>query len=196
LNAVEAGIVTQPEDYRWTSHRYYLQPKGVLNWLNTAEVLKQIGERKAFHEFVLSGNEESLEKYYKSERRSPILGGEAFIEAVKQPAATLAREYPRYERRAVQVDLERVVRKIVEQYNVKREEIFRSVRGRENEARKVAMYLVKRYCDRTLPEIAEYFGTNGYATVSWNCRVVESRMAKEMKFKDRIERIAASIIQL
>jgi len=29
LNPVEAGIVTQPEDYRWGSHRYYLQPKGV-----------------------------------------------------------------------------------------------------------------------------------------------------------------------
>ena len=62
-----------------------------------------------------------------------------------------------------------------------------------NEARKVALYLVKRCCDRTLPEIAEYFGTKGYATVSWNCRVVESKMTKEMTFKDRIEKIAASI---
>jgi hypothetical protein len=68
---------------------------------------------------VLSGNEESLEEYYKSERRSPILGGEAFIERVKQPAATPAPAYPRYERRAVQADPERVVRKIVEQYKVK-----------------------------------------------------------------------------
>jgi chromosomal replication initiation ATPase DnaA len=56
------------------------------------------------------------------------------------------------------------------------------------------MYVVKRCCDRTLPEIAEYFGTNGYATVSWSCRVLESKMA--MKFKDRIEKIAASISQL
>ena len=54
------------------------------------EVVEQIGERKAFHEFVLSGNEESLEEYYKSERRSQILGGEAFVERVNQPAATLA----------------------------------------------------------------------------------------------------------
>jgi chromosomal replication initiation ATPase DnaA len=54
------------------------------------------------------------------------------------------------------------------------------------------MYLVKRCCDRTLLEIVEYFGINGYATVSWNCRSVESKMAKEMKFKkielkDRIQ---------
>ena len=88
------------------------------------------------------------------------------------------------------------MRKIVEQYNVKREEVFRGVRGRENEAREVAMYLLKRCCDRTLAEIAEYFGTNGYASVSWNCRVVESKMAKERRFKDRIEKIAASINQL
>jgi len=73
---------------------------------------------------------------------------------------------------------------------------IRGVRGKENEARKVAMYLVHRCCDRTLPEIAEYSGTNGYETVSWNCRVVESKMAKEMKFKDRTEKIAASIRQL
>src|SRR5262245_4782858 len=58
----------------------------------------------------------------------------------------------------------------------------------------MAMYLVKRFCDRTLPEIADYFGTNGYATVSWNCRVVESKMAMERKFKDRLEKIAASIL--
>jgi chromosomal replication initiator protein len=88
------------------------------------------------------------------------------------------------------------MRKIVEQYKVKREEIFRGVRGRENEARKVAMYLMKRCCDRTLPEIADYFGAKGYATVSWNCRVVESKMAKETKLKDRIEKIAAGINQL
>jgi hypothetical protein len=32
--------------------------------------------------------------------------------------------------------------------------------------------------------------TKGFLTVSWNCRVVESKIAREMKFKDRIEKIA------
>ena len=76
---------------------------------------------------------------------------------------------------------------------VAREEIFRGVRGRENEARKVALYLVKRCCDRPLPEIAEYFGIGNYSTVSWNYRAIESRMAKEKKLRDRIEKIVASI---
>ena len=72
--------------------------------LNMAEVLEEIGERRAFHEFVLSGNEKSLEDDYKGGRRSPILGGETFIERIKQRTATLAQEYPRYERRAVQAE--------------------------------------------------------------------------------------------
>jgi putative transposase len=37
LNAVDAGIVKMPEDYRWASHRYYRETKGAPSWLNTAE---------------------------------------------------------------------------------------------------------------------------------------------------------------
>jgi REP element-mobilizing transposase RayT len=196
LNAVEAGIVKMPEDYRWASHRYYHQARGVPNWLNTEEVVEQIGVRQGFHEFVLSGNEESLKRYYEAERHSPILGSEEFIERVRQPVAALAREYARYERRVVQAGPERVVGEVARQYKVTREEIFQGKRGKENEARKVAMYLVRRCCDRTLPEIAKYFGTGSYSAVTWSCRQIEARMAREKKLRDWIKKIAASIHQL
>jgi len=193
LNPVQAGIVKQPEDYRWGSHRFYLETKGTPSWLNTAEALEQIGSRRAFHEFVLSGNEESLERYYKAQRQSPILGSQTFIDRVRQPAAILAREHPRYQRQALQTDPDRVISVILQEYDMKRDDIFRGVRGQENEARKVAMYLVKRCCDRTLPEIAGYFGIASYATVSWNCRTISLQMAKNKKFRARIEKIATII---
>ncbi len=196
LNAVEAGLVTMPENCRWASHRYYHQAGGVPNWLNTVEVLTHFGGRQAFHEFVLSGNEESLRQYYEAERRSPILGSEAFIERVRGRSPAVAREHARYERRVIQPGPERVISEVMRQYKVRREEIFLGVRGRENEARKVAMYLVKHCCDRTLPEMAEYFGIGSYSAVSWSCRAIASKMAKERKFRDRIEKIAASIHQL
>ena len=79
------------------------------------------------------------------------------------------------------------------QYKVTREEIFGAARGRENEARKVALYLVKRCRDRTLPEMAEYFGIGNYSTVSWSCRAIASQMAKEKNLRDRIARIMVSI---
>ena len=86
-----------------------------------------------------------------------------------------------------------MIDEVVRQCKVGREEIFRGRRGQENEARKVALYLVKRCCDRTLREVAEYFGIGNYSTVSWNCRAIETRMAKEKKFRDRIEKIVAGI---
>lgn len=193
LNAVEAGLVKVPEDYRWASHRYYHQAKGVPSWLNSAEALEQIGGRRAFHEFVLSGNEESLKQYYEAQRQSPILGSEEFIERARKPGQALAREHARYERRVVEVGPERVIGAVLRHYDVTREEILRGKRGQENEARKVAMYLVKRCCDRTLPETAEYFGTGSYSAVSWSCRGIESRIAKDKKLRNRIEKITATI---
>jgi putative transposase len=181
LNAVEAGLAKMPEDYRWASHRYYVQAKGSPGWLDTAQALKQIGGRQAFHEFVLSGNEESLKQYYEAKRQSPILGNEAYVERIRGMRGPPVREHPRYERRAVEAGPERVINEVMRQYKVAREEIFRGTRGRENEARKVALYLVKRCCDRTLPEVAEHFGIGNYSTVSWSCRAIETRMAKEKK---------------
>ena len=58
------------------------------------------------------------------------------------------------------------------------------------------MYLLKRYCDRTLNEMAQYFGTGSYSAVSWSCRGIEAKMAKDKKFKDWIEKITVSIHQL
>jgi chromosomal replication initiation ATPase DnaA len=97
----------------------------------------------------------------------------------------------RYERRAVQAGPERVVSEVVRQYRVTREAM-----GRENEARKVAMYLVKRCCGRTLPEMVKDFGVGSNSTVNWSCRGIEVRMVKEKKLRDRIEKIVASINQL
>jgi chromosomal replication initiation ATPase DnaA len=57
----------------------------------------------------------------------------------------------------------------------------------------VAMYLVKRCCDRTLPEVAKDFGVGSNSTVSWSCRMIEARMIKKKKFRDRIEKIVATI---
>jgi chromosomal replication initiation ATPase DnaA len=141
---------------------------------------------------VLSGNEPSLRHYYEAKRQSPILGSQTFLDRVRQRGEPASREHPRYERRVVQAGPERVLHEIMGQYKVTREEIFRGVRGRENEARKVALYLIKRCCDRTLPEIAEYFGIGNYSTVSWSCRTVAAQMSREKNFRDRVERIIAS----
>jgi chromosomal replication initiation ATPase DnaA len=62
-------------------------------------------------------------------------------------------------------------------------------RAKDNEARKVGMYLAKELCDLKLQQIAEHFGTGSYGTVGWACHGVVSRMQADAKFRDRVSSI-------
>jgi len=88
LNPVRAGLVADPRDYRWSSHRAYL---GEVRypWLNTDLVLSQFapGRGKAqrlYEDFVLgqlgAGRREDL--YHLTDQR--ILGGETFAAGVQE----------------------------------------------------------------------------------------------------------------
>ena len=144
---------------------------------------------------MLSGNEEALESHYKAKRHSPVLGREEFIEKVRLARAKLNREIPRYQRRALEIKPERVIAKVAGMYGVAEEELLNGRRGQENEARKVAMYLVTRCCDRTLGESARLFGLGSYGAVGWVCHGLKARMEREKKFRDQIERITDDIYQ-
>jgi hypothetical protein len=184
-----------PGKYRQSSQRHYIQTRNRPAWLNTDAVLEQLGESKAFHEFVLSGNEAALERFYQSGRQSPVLGGEEFAERIRKPPRQLAREHPRYQRRGVQASTQSVIRRVAEVYRVSRDEVLQGVRGKENEARKVAMYLVRRCCDQTLTETAGLFGLGSYGAVGWCCHGVQRKMEKERRFKERVEKLVRELCQ-
>ena len=42
-------MVKLPEEYRWSSHKRYLQPLKVPSWLKVEEVLEQLGGSRGFH---------------------------------------------------------------------------------------------------------------------------------------------------
>jgi putative transposase len=195
LNPVGAGPVRYPDEHRWSSHAHYLQTKNRPSWLHTDAVLEQVGGSKAFHEFVLSGNEEVLERFYQAGRQSPVLGGEEFVERIRKPLGQLAREHPRYQRRGVQTSAQNVIRRVAEAYRVSRAEVLQATRGKENEARKVAMYLVRRCCDQTLKETAGLFGLGSYGAVGWCCHGIQTKMGKEKRFRERVERLVREICQ-
>ena len=54
LNPVRARIVADPADYRWSSHAAYLERRAP-KWLNTREVLEQLGGRAAYRRFIAEG---------------------------------------------------------------------------------------------------------------------------------------------
>jgi chromosomal replication initiation ATPase DnaA len=68
-------------------------------------------------------------------------------------------------------------------------------RGEANDARKVAMYLVKRLCDLTLQETATQFGVTSYGVVGWACAQVRAKLVKVPRFKKQVAQVERLIIQ-
>src|SRR5262245_55165451 len=76
------------------------------------------------------------------------------------------REHPRYEWAAVKPSIDQVLKALATRYGLKVEDLMKGKRGKDNEPRKVGMYLAKALCDLKLKEIAAQFGTGSYGTVA------------------------------
>jgi hypothetical protein len=189
LNPLGDGLVREPQAYRWSSHRLYLRPKTIPKWLRIEEVMADFNNTAGFHEFVLEGNERALEKFYKTERKSPVLGSEGFRERVREESIRIDREHPRYERAAVRPTVDRVLRTLAKTYGLQPDDLLRGRRGKDNEPRRVGMYLVKELCDLKLQEIAERFGMGSYGAVGWACHGVAAKMNSDARFRDRVDSI-------
>lgn len=158
-------------------------------------MLGAFSSTREFHHFVLAGNEASLRRFYTQGRRSPILGGERFRAWVRRKVQAGDREHPRYQRRSVLPPEGVVVVAVAQSYGVPVSTVEQGRRGRENEPRRVAMYLVHRLCDLTLRETAERFGVGSYGAVGWACSKVAHRLRQAKEFRVRVERIVARISQ-
>ena len=153
LNPVRAGMVKFPEDYRWTSYRFYIEGSEPL-WLNTKFILGYFGTgipepRRNYKSYV---NEKVAGGYFSPLMEvvaSTILGSEDFVREIQQkmladrppdrdlPALRELKERPRAE----------------EIYEVTRKVFVDNMRL----ARLAGIYLCHRYSGAKLNEIGALF---------------------------------------
>ena len=191
LNPVDAKLIPEPAEYPWSSHRAYLHRRHAPPWLQVGEIMERLGSARAFHAFVLAGNDEAVEAFYASDRHRPVLGGVQFGEWLRKKTPCVSREHPRHERGSLRPAVERVLTCVSRAYDVRVTALLEGRRGQANEARKVGMYLVKRVCDQTLPQVAGCFGVGSSGVVGWACHHVRVRMVEDAVFARRVKRIAA-----
>jgi chromosomal replication initiation ATPase DnaA len=82
-----------------------------------------------------------------------------------------------------------VLKALTTRYGLKVEDLMKGKRVKDNEPRKVGMYLAKELCDLKLKEIAAQFGAGSYGAVGWACHGVASRMEADAKFRDHVNSI-------
>jgi putative transposase len=89
LNPVRAGMVSMPEEYRWSSFRCHAGiEKNKL--LDTSDIYKALGEERvtrgsAYQRYVASGiNDEESSTIRTALRRNQVTGNQAFKEAIER----------------------------------------------------------------------------------------------------------------
>ncbi|ABQ27188.1 REP-associated tyrosine transposase [Geotalea uraniireducens] len=187
LNPVRAGMVTRPEEYRWSSYNNYIGQGTAPTWLKMETILDYFGKKtkeamKKYRTFV----EDLLGKEYDSPFQNTfgaaVLGTAEFIEMVTSEHLS-------------EKGVDRAVPGIRQfKSNPEPEEILKAVAAvvgeKEKQARQVGMYLCHKYSGKKLREIGNLFGV-GETAIAEARRLLSRKLVQDKKLCAEVEKVKA-----
>lgn len=197
LNPIRAKILKSPEEYRWSSFPAYIGNSERKDWLTCDWTLKQFSEdkvkaRRLYKAFVDEGLT-SKENPFEGIKGGLILGSEDFISEIKKKLKLgRHREIPESRKLIRNITYEEVIAIVSKRLGVSEQEIKEAGR-RDNEARRICLYLLRRLTDVRNEEIAGHFGI-GYTAVSQAVSRLKREMEKNKKIKKTVQDIEKKLL--
>ncbi|MCP3888167.1 MAG: hypothetical protein GY702_04745 [Desulfobulbaceae bacterium] len=99
------------------------------------------------------------------------------------------------ESKVLALDAERVITSVCEHYMISREQLSASKRGTENFPKDIAIYLVRRFYCKTLPDVGKEFGITNYSTESNVVQRVEVRPDRNNYLLKESESVEKEIVK-
>ncbi len=153
LNPVKAGITDKPDEYQWSSYRFYIGKASTPEWLKPGFILGGFGKsesaaRKNYRDFVEKLDVKEYEGPLKNAVGGSILGSSGFIEEITEThlKGREAEDIPALRHFSGTLSLE----KLIEVAN-------EAIRNNEKLARQVSIYFCHKYSGAPLKEIASKF---------------------------------------
>jgi len=187
LNPVRAGIVKSPEDYAWSSFRYYISNAKAPKWIKRDLILSYFdtspkAAMKLYRDFVHAVVDREYESPLAKLPHSVILGSEAFVDQIKDRflrAKQLDRELPALREITDRPGLE-VINPLVDSV----------LQSDEKLARQVKLFLCHRYSGKKLREIGNEFGVSESAVTQASRRILVKQQHDE-----KLEKIMLKIVR-
>ncbi len=200
-NPVGAGIVSNMDHYRWSSHYGYLNKRKAPEWLNTDSILSRFGQGRRglmqYQTFMHSKVEKEIQEYYRKPYFRPILGSKVFVQWVMEKigkSAEVDGEKPE-SRRVFGWEIEEIVRATAKVYGKTVLELRVKRRGEPNEARSMAMYLCRALGGHKLTEIGKVVGLEKYSSVSTAYLRIKEQMGRERRLSRRARKIENQLLK-
>ena len=199
-NPFEAGLVKRLDQYAWSSHKGYLSKARKWNWLYKDFVLQMLTEQissqiRIYKQFMAQRQGEDLLRVFERKNQPSMLGSKEFISRVKNRffKKKVDKEVPASKRLAP--EMERIISEVSRYYGAGPTSLTAVRRGIENEARDVAVYLIRTMRSEPLMRIGAGFGLSRYSSVSSVVLRVKIKLQKDRKFKQRLAHIESNILK-
>lgn len=173
LNPVLAGLIKQPQEHPWTSHRNYLGGNKACSWLTTDFLLRYFGRRlskakRKLHEFVLEGVPVKLLGRLQDKRWPSVLGSDIFKEWVQSNfVSEQENRYLQFVDEKPDLLKEPDVRQILcNVFGKTWEEIKQGSNMKAKMYRRIALQCYRRYLNFSYQELSKCFGGLHPSTIS------------------------------
>lgn len=196
-NPVRAKIVNKLNEYPYSSHNNYLRQKEN-SWLNFVKTLKTQWKgtqdlKKAYIDFINKDDNE-LEDYLNDKKKKSldaiVFGEEKYMDEIKMNYLHSARIYGDVpESKIIINDLcfKRVKQEIMKECAVNEENLFISVRGKENLPRLMMIGLLRECSAMTYKQIGSLLGINSYKSVAKYGERIKGRLKEDKELKEKFE---------
>jgi REP element-mobilizing transposase RayT len=191
LNPVRAKVVTAPEEYRWSSYNEYIRKQGF--WIiDKDHVSKYLDmDSKTYRKFVLTGIEQTGSPFEET-YAGFILGHKGFVTEKLKSLRSLTAGKEITNKRLLQhtIEADEILRTIAQKYGNTPEDLCR-LKKRPGEARKIAVYCLKRFTGLTNAQIGKEFGISDSA-VSKAAGDVERLIREKPETGKRLEKLISN----
>ncbi len=196
LNPCRAGLAQTPENYHWSTYRFFLNPDGAPSWLDWRTVLCEHGgteaaARIAYRRFVEAGINAKLANPIAKAHEGVLYGSYEFVAAhqrlIDETEAAAA------DRRRV-ITCDAIVLAVAEAFAVT-EASIRKVGRHQNWARDAAIWLCREEARMSATEVAAEFGGISLSAVSDTVRRSEERSAEQPEFNAPVEVVRERLME-
>ncbi|MDT8410551.1 MAG: transposase [Wenzhouxiangellaceae bacterium] len=195
-NPLEAGLVDRLEDYAWSSHAAYVGRTAAPPWLRREMVYSMLGGKaKRYQSFAAKGLNKDLAQFYGRKAVFPILGDDNFKQQVLERHGCDDSEITERNRVHEPASLDKIIAVVATTLDCDQQQIYQSIRGRQNLARMLAVHFAHCAGQLTYREIAEALGMNHYSAVASSIRRLERLCRETKQVRQLLQTIRQNIAQ-
>lgn len=202
LNPLKARMVCKIDDYPWSSHLSYIKKAGKKSWLNFAQVMNcdwMPGKKGllGYREFLKQPDDKKLEMFYRARKKKWILGDADYQDDITQKHILSRRYYgkeiPEVKKIWQKAMMELVEKNVCFKYKIKNSALKTTMRGVDNEARKMAIRLLREQAGIPNQMIAKRYGIGNERSVTVISGRMKLKCLTDAKVGKRYQSLRASL---